>query len=61
MEEISQVLRCEVVEGLKGNEEDLEMYTLLDREPVKFLEDRGDVFSEVGAGEETGSGVLNIL
>ena len=29
--------------------------------PVQFLEDRGDVFSGAGVGEQAGSGVLNVL
>ena len=49
------------VESLERDEEDLEMYALFYGEPVQFLEDRGDVFSGGGAGEQTSSGVLDIL
>ena len=37
------------------------MDSLFDRQPVKVLEDRGDVLSGTGAGEEAGGGVLDIL
>ena len=38
-----------------------EMDSFLDRQPVKVVEDWGDVFSGAGTGEEAGSRVLNIL
>ena len=37
------------------------MYELFYRKPVKLMEDGCDVFSGGGMGEQSGSGVLNIL
>lgn len=34
---------------------------LWDREPVEFLEDRGDVVTGAGVGEQTSSRVLDVL
>ena len=34
---------------------------MLDREPMEFLEYRGDMFTGAGVGEKAGSRVLNVL
>ena len=59
VEQVCEVGGGQVVKWFLGEQEDFELYTVWDGEPVQFLEDRGDVFS--GAGEQAGSGVLNVL
>ena len=44
-----------------SNEEDFEMDSLTDGEPVEVLEDGSDVVSGAGVGEEAGSRVLDML
>ena len=43
VQEFTDVWRGEVVEGLEGEEQNLEMDAGFDREPVKLLKDRSDV------------------
>ena len=43
VEEVGEVGGSQVVEGLVGGEENLEMYPVFNREPVKVMEDWGDV------------------
>jgi len=50
-EQVSEVGGSLVVEGFVGEEKDFELDALWDREPVEFLEDRGDVVTGAGAGE----------
>ena len=61
LQEVCKVWRGQVIEGFVGDEQNFVMDALLYREPVKLLKDGGDVVSGAGVGEETGSGVLNIL
>lgn len=49
------------VEGFVGEEEDLEIDSVQDREPVYVLQDRGYMFMGAGVGEETGGRVLDVL
>lgn len=49
------------MESFEGDQQDFEMDTLRDREPVELVQDRCDVFTRAGVGEEAGSGVLNVL
>ena len=55
MGEVGQIWGCEVVDGLKGKQEDLEFDTELNREPVELLEDRGDVVGGWGSCHNSGS------
>lgn len=41
--------------------EDFEWCSVLDGEPVKFLTDRSDVFSQVSVSKKMDSRVLNVL
>ena len=61
MEEIRQVWRGEFVNGLECEQQNLELDTELNREPVELLEDRSDMVSEGGAGYDAGSRVLEQL
>ena len=61
VEQVSEVWGCLVVEGFVGEEKNLEVNPLGDREPVEVLEDRGDVIMSAGVGEEASSRVLDVL
>ena len=61
VKEVRNVLGCLVVEGLIGGDEDFEIDSLFDREPVEVTEDWCDVVSGAGVGEQAGGRVLNIL
>lgn len=61
LQEVGEVGRGQVMEGFVGEEEELVLDAVLNREPVELLEDGGDVFSGAGVGEEAGSRVLNVL
>ena len=50
-----------IVEGFMGEEENFELDAQFDGEPMEVLEDRGDVVSGSGVGEESGGGVLDVL
>ena len=52
VQEIRQVRGCEVVEGLVCGKEYLEVYALFYRKPVKLTDDRGDVLTGEGTGEQ---------
>ena len=47
-EEVRQVGRGQVVEGFESQEEDSEVDTLFDGEPVESEENRSDVFTRPG-------------
>ena len=49
------------MEGFVGEEKDFEVDALFDGEPMKVLENRGDMVSGGGAGEKAGGGVLDVL
>ena len=49
------------MEGLEGEEQNLEVDAGFDREPVKLLKDRGDVINGGGSGDDAGSRVLDQL
>ena len=55
VEEIRQVWRGEFVNGLECEQQNLELDTELNREPVELLEDRSDMVGEGGAGYDAGS------
>lgn len=61
MEEVRQVGGGQVVEGFIGDDEEFEMDTLGDWEPVEVMKDRGDVVTGAGVSEETSSRVLDVL
>ena len=46
---------------LEGGDEDFEVYSLLDREPVQVSENWCNMVSGAGGGEQAGGGVLDIL
>ena len=48
----TNVWRGEVVEGLEGEEQNLEVDAGFDREPVKLLKNRGDVINGRGSGDD---------
>ena len=54
VKEVGNVLGCLVVEGFVGGDEDFEVDSLFDREPVEVTEDRCDVVSGAGVGEQAG-------
>ena len=55
MEEIGQVSRSEVVDGLECKQKDFELNTSLNWEPVELLEDGSDVVDGGGSGDDAGS------
>ena len=61
VEQICEVGGGLVMEGFVSEEKEFELDALWDREPVEVLEDRGDVVTGTGMGEQTGSRVLNVL
>ena len=61
VEEIRQVGGGEVVNGLESVQQDFEVSSELDGEPVKLLEDGGDVMKGGGSGDDPGCRVLNHL
>ena len=60
VEQVSEVGKGLVMEGFVC-EEDFEFNLLWDGEPVKVLEDRGNVVTGAGVGEQTSSRVLDVL
>ena len=48
LEEIRQIRGGEVVDGHECKQEDFELYTELNREPVELLQDRSDVVDRGG-------------
>jgi hypothetical protein len=61
VQEFTNVWRGEVVEGLEGEEQNLEMDAGFDREPVKLLKDRSDVINGGGSGDDVSGRVLDQL
>ena len=61
VEEVGQIGRCEVMEGFESMEEDFEINTEFNREPVELLQDRGDVMEGGGSGDDAGGSVLDQL
>ena len=55
LEEIRQIRGGEVVDGLECKQEDCELYTELNRDPVELLQDRSDVVDRGGASYNMGS------
>ena len=60
-EEVREVAGGLVIEGFVGGDEYFEIYSVFCWDPVKVMEDWGDVVSACGSGEEAGSRVLHIL
>lgn len=60
-QEVSEVGWGQVMEGLVGEQEELVLDAVLNRKPVKLLEDWSDMFSRAGTSEEAGSRVLDVL
>ena len=61
MDKFGEVEGGLVIEGFVCGGEYFEVDSEFDWEPVEFLEDRSNVVSGSGSGEQAGSGVLNIL
>ncbi|CAL8372584.1 unnamed protein product [Arctogadus glacialis] len=61
VQEFTNVWRGEVVEGLEGEEQNLEMDAGFDREPVKLLKDRSDVINGGGSGDRQRVGTYKLL
>ena len=53
-EEVREVAGSLVIEGFVGGDEYFEVDSVFYWEPVKVMEDWGDVFSGSGSGEEAG-------
>ena len=60
-EEVRQVGRGQVVESFESQEEDFEVDTLFNGEPVESEENRSDVFTRLGISEKAFSRVLDHL
>ena len=60
-DEVTEVLGSLVIEGFVSGDQYFIVNPVFDWEPVEVVEDRGDVISFAGFGEEAGSGVLYIL
>ncbi len=56
VEQVSEVGRGPIMEGIVGEEKHFKLDVLGNREQMKVLEERGDGIT--GVGEETGSEVL---
>ena len=52
--QIRQIGGREVMDSFKGMEEDFESGSIFDREPVKLLENGGDVMKGGGSGDDAG-------
>ena len=61
VQEVGDVQRSEVMDGLKGEEQNLKNDTGFDGEPVKLLKNRSDVVNGGGSGDDAGGRVLNQL
>jgi len=61
VKQIGQVAGGPVMEGFVSEEKDFGLDTFWDGEPVEGLENRGDVITGAGVGEQASSRVLNIL
>ena len=61
VEEFGQVKRGKVMEGVECKQEDFEVYTEFDREPVELLHNRGNVVNARGSGDDPSCRVLNHL
>ena len=61
VQEFTNVWRGKDVEGLEGEEQNLEMDAGFDREPVKLMKDRSDVINGGGSGDDAGGRVLDQL
>ena len=61
MDEVRQIWGGEVMYGIECIEEDLIFDTVFDREPVKLVQDGGDVTAGRGFGDDTCSSVLDQL
>ena len=59
MEEVREIGRGQVMKGFKGDEQQFKLYPVFDCEPVEILEERSEVISVAGMGEQTSSTVLN--
>ena len=60
-EEIRQIWGGEVVDGIECVEKDFECNSEFDREPVKLLENGGDMVKGGGSGDDAGCRVLDQL
>lgn len=49
------------MDGFEGEEQNLELNTELDREPMELLEDRSDMVNVGGSGDDASSSVLDQL
>ena len=56
VQEVGEVQRSEVMDGLQGEEQNLKNDTRFDGEPVKLLKNRSD-----GSGDDAGGRVLDQL
>ena len=61
MDEVRQIWGGEVVYGIECIEEDLVFNTVFDREPMKLVQDGGDVTYGRGFGDDACSSVLDQL
>ena len=61
VEEFRKVQGGEVMEDFKGEEQNLVVYPVLDREPMELLKDRSDVVNEGGFGDDASGRVLDQL
>ena len=61
MDEVRQIWGGEVVYGIECIEEDLVFNTVFDREPMKLVQDGGDVTDGRGFGDDACSSVLDQL
>lgn len=50
-----------VMEGFEGEKKNFKLNAVGNEEPVEVVKDLGYLVTGAGLGEETGSGVLNVL
>lgn len=61
MKELSEILRCKIIDSFKCKEKNFINYAIFEGQPVKLLQDRCYVTNKGGSGNDTGSRVLDKL
>ena len=60
-DQVSQVCWWKAVHCFENMQKNLKFQAIFDRQPVQLNEDRSDVITFVGTGDQSGSGILNSL
>lgn len=60
-QQVTQIRRCKAMDGTEDKQQDFELNSELNREPVERVQHRGDVVVFAGVGEETSGCILHKL